>query len=252
MIDWMVLLAGVVHQSLSKRYNVPIKWPSPCVQRLLATTKLYPPQPMTTNETASHVVEPMHLPTHRSLLGEERVVNLLDTAELAKVLQTVTGVCGAMAYSCKVGAAPERAEQIKAIVEGVLARTLEVFSLWVPGSEVGRINQAPRAEPVELSEDMSDVLQAVEKLFAVTKGMYDPACYPLMRYYQKHLTAAMRGFDEMPSGDPQATAIAQYAHWGSFILSKDGRTLTKTHDGRCVLVRTQQKGLSGSACSLLR
>lgn len=179
------------------------------------------------------------------------MVNLLDTAQLAKVLQAVTGVCGAMAYTCKVGAAPERAEQIEAIVEGVLARTLEVFSLWVSGSEVERINKAPRAEPVELSEDMSGVLQAVEKLFAVTKGVYDPACYPLMRYYQKHLTAAMRGLDEMPSGDLQATAIAQYAHWGSFILSKDGRTLTKTHDGRCVLVRAQQQAPSDTACSLL-
>eukprot|EP00952_Eustigmatos_sp_NYUAD-ZCMA_P007064 30110-Eustigmatos_ZCMA.PRE.1 len=30
--------------------------------------------------------------------------------------------------------------------------------------------------------------------------------------------------------DPQAADIAQYAHWGAFILSPDGRRLTKTHE----------------------
>jgi hypothetical protein len=41
----------------------------------------------------------------------------------------------------------------------------------------------------------------------------------------------MRGFDlSSIEKDPQASAIALYAHWGAFILSKDGKTLTKAHD----------------------
>lgn len=45
----------------------------------------------------------------------------------------------------------------------------------------------------------------------------------------------MRGFDiSAIEKDPQASAIALYAHWGAFLLSKDGKTLTKTHDGAFV------------------
>lgn len=168
----------------------------------------------------------MHLPSLASPQG----VDFLGAAELGQILQTATGVRGAMAYTCKVGAAPARAEQIKAIVEGMLAHTEDAFSLWIAGSEVNEINKAPRAKTITLSEDMSGVLLAVQRLVAVTKGVYDPACYPLVRYYKRHLTAAMRGF-EVSSDDPQAAAIAEYGHWGSFILSEDGRTLTKTHDG---------------------
>ena len=47
----------------------------------------------------------------------------------------------------------------------------------------------------------------------------------------RHLTEALRGFDMSSiEKDPQASAIALYAHWGSFILAKDGKTLTKAHD----------------------
>lgn len=114
----------------------------------------------------------------------ERILSM-DAVELAKILQTVTGTRGAMCYTCKVGAPPEEAARVKGIVDGVLARAEQVFSLWVPESEINRINHAPRAEPIELSEDMQAVLQAVQKLFAVTKGVYDPACYPLMKYYKR-------------------------------------------------------------------
>lgn len=45
----------------------------------------------------------------------------------------------------------------------------------------------------------------------------------------------MRGFDMSAiEKDPQASAIALYAHWNAFILSKDGKTLTKSHDGACI------------------
>ena len=117
--------------------------------------------------------------------GPRGRISSMDPAELAKVLQTVTGTRGAMSYTCKVGAPPEDAPRIKGIVDGVLARAEQVFSLWVPDSEINNINKAPRAEPIELSEEMGDVLQAVQKLFAVTKGVYDPACYPLMKYYKR-------------------------------------------------------------------
>ena len=44
----------------------------------------------------------------------------------------------------------------------------------------------------------------------------------------------MRGFDMSAiEKDPQASAIALYAHWNAFILAKDGKTLTKSHDGPC-------------------
>ncbi len=163
-------------------------------------------------------------------------VQSLDEAELAKILQTVTGVRGAMAYTCKVGAPPAEAERAQAVVDGVLARAEQVFSLWVPESEVNSINKAPRAEPIELSADMSGVLLAVHKMFTVSKGVYDPACFPLMKYYKSHLTEAMRGFDMSSiDNDPQASAIALYAHWGAFILSKDGKTLTKSHDGESIM-----------------
>jgi thiamine biosynthesis lipoprotein ApbE len=129
----------------------------------------------------------MQLPTRGRPAGAhtEHALGGLDEAELGKILQTVTGVRGAMLYKCKVGAAPEEAARAKEVVDGVLARAEQVFSLWVPESEVNRINKAPRAEPIELSEDMSGVLMAVQQLFGVTKGVYDPACYPLMRYYKR-------------------------------------------------------------------
>lgn len=132
----------------------------------------------------------MHLPSLKagaaaSSAGRGERVLSMDEAELAKVMQTVTGLRGAMHYTCKVGAAPDQAARVKEIVDGMLAHAEQVFSLWVPESEVNKINKAPRAEPVELSADMAGVLLAVQKLHGVTKGVYDPACYPLWRYFKR-------------------------------------------------------------------
>lgn len=187
---------------------------------------------------ASAVVAPMNLrkpaagPFPASAAGgwNDPALNM-EEGELEKVLQTVTGTRGAMQYIAKVGAPPERLDEIDALVEDVLKRAEQVFSLWIKDSEVNRINQAPRGQAIDLSEDMSVVLLAVDKLYDVTKGVYDPACYPLLQHYKQHLKQSLRGFDVTSvEQDPQAAAIALYAHWGSFILSKDGKTLTKAHD----------------------
>eukprot|EP00624_Nannochloropsis_granulata_P002102 evm.model.NODE_20417_length_10763_cov_21.298616.2 len=150
---------------------------------------------------------------------------------MERVLQTVSGTRGSMHFVAKVVAEPEQANEIQVLVDGVLSRAEQVFSLWVPDSEVNRINKAPRAEPIELSEDMSGVLSAVQKLHGLTKGVYDPACFPLLQHYKQHLKQSLRGFDVSSlDNDPQAAAIAMYANWGAFILAKDGKTLTKAHD----------------------
>ena len=136
-----------------------------------------------------------------------------------------------MSFVAQVGAKPEAKDEIFALVDNALARAEQVFSLWVMESEVNQINRAPRAEPIALSEDMSGVLLAVQKIHSLTKGVYDPACYPLLQYYKSHLKGSLRGFDiSSIENDPQALVISQYAHWGAFILSKDGKTLTKAHE----------------------
>jgi len=178
----------------------------------------------------------------------DRVMSM-DEDELKKVLQTVSGTRGAMHFVAKVVAKPEQTEEIHALVDGVLSRAEQVFSLWVPDSEVNKINQAPRAEPIELSEDMSGVLLAVQKLHGLTKGVYDPACYPLLQHYKQHIKQSLRGFDvSSVDGDPQAAAIAMYSNWGAFILAKDGKTLTKAYDAAGVDLGGIAKGWAIDQC----
>lgn len=201
-----------------------------------------PPSPTMTSlvdgrAAASEVVAPMVLrkPTPGTgaaqAAGRPDPLISMDGDELKKVLQTVSGTRGSMHFVAKVVAKPEQSNDIHVLVDGVLSRAEQVFSLWVPDSEVNRINKAPRAEPIELSEDMSGVLSAVQKLHGLTKGVYDPACFPLLQHYKQHLKQSLRGFDVSSlDNDPQAAAIAMYANWGAFILAKDSKTLTKAHD----------------------
>ena len=146
---------------------------------------------------ASQVVGPMALrkpmpgTSAAPAAGRRDRIRSLDEDELKKVMQTVSGTRGAMHFVAKVVAAPEQAEEIHALVDGVLSRAEQIFSLWVPDSEVNKINHAARAEPIELSEDMSGVLLAVQKLHGLTKGVYDPACYPLLQHYKQHLKQSL-------------------------------------------------------------
>ncbi|MBI3868262.1 MAG: FAD:protein FMN transferase [Verrucomicrobia bacterium] len=85
-------------------------------------------------------------------------------------------------------------------IEGIEAR----LSLYLPSSEIARVNALASSEPVRVSSEVFDLLRRCARLSDLSQGAFDPTIGPLMRCW-----GFMRGGGARP--DPAALATAREA-----------------------------------------
>lgn len=105
---------------------------------------------------------------------------------------------------------------------------LEVFSTWVPDSELNRLNRNSSGQPVPVSPAMLQVLQAALRVHADSDGAFDPSVGPLVNLW---------GFGPVAvsvSPDPAAIAEAR-SRLGASELQVDASASTVSKPARMQL-----------------
>ena len=96
------------------------------------------------------------------------------------------------------------------------------MSVFVPHSEISRINRAEAGEDISLSPQMQTLMQISHDVWKQSGGWFDPAVGKLVELW---------GFGtEKPDHEPSAGKISQvlsYSNFGSLTFSKDFGTLRK-------------------------
>lgn len=79
------------------------------------------------------------------------------------------------------GASRERAEEAVAASMAEVARLESIFSLFLPDSEISRLNRDGRISAPSL--DLRAVLELSRRLHSLTEGLFDPTVQPLWKHY---------------------------------------------------------------------
>ncbi len=75
----------------------------------------------------------------------------------------------------------KKTEGLRGLIQERLDALEEIFSTYLPDSEISRFNKAGLNEEIELSPEMSEVLWFSLKLADVTGGRFDPTVFPLLK-----------------------------------------------------------------------
>lgn len=102
-----------------------------------------------------------------------------------------------------------------------LERINAVFSPWLPGSELARINRLAAREPVAASAEMFDLFRKSDDFFRLTHGAFDPS-----------FAAAGRLYDFRRQQAPDATALAaaqEAVGWQHVVLDSTQQSIQYLH-----------------------
>lgn len=106
--------------------------------------------------------------------------------------------------------------QAQAILNGVAKEAEEVFSHFVPTSEVSSINGKGVGEIHKPSPSMHKVLTSATTVNRLTRGIFDPAILPLAELYK---TATAAGHEVDPD---DAARVAAHSTWSAFKFDAEG------------------------------
>ncbi|WP_424933791.1 FAD:protein FMN transferase [Amaricoccus macauensis] len=87
----------------------------------------------------------------------------------------------------------EDAETLRDAIEAKLAAVNGCMSTWDPDSEISRFNAMQSSEPMEITENMAEVVRAADAIHALSHGKFDITLGPLIDLW---------GFGEPRPGEP--------------------------------------------------
>lgn len=119
--------------------------------------------------------------------------------------------------------------RVKALEREVAKKLVEInqiFSTYIPDSELNRLNDQPPGEPLEVSTELFQVLRMSADIFRKSAGAFDPTVMPLVNMWGFG-PADRRG--EAPA--PEAvTQVLDLIGFDALILDETSRTATRTRD----------------------
>ena len=151
------------------------------------------------------------------------VLVALSGCSQEKTVWKLTGPTMGTAYHITVVDVPpgmDRAE-LKAAVDAELAAVNQEMSTYIPDSELMRVNRAPVAQPVALSENLALVIGQALEIYRQSNGAFDVTVGPLVNVW---------GFGPQPEPETVPTTAeidALRAQIGSNALILDGQQLTR-------------------------
>lgn len=118
-----------------------------------------------------------HLNRRRFLVISAAFSMAATTAQAGEILRWRGRALGAAASMTLTGLSQKQAQPVFRAVEQELVRLENIFSLYVPGSEIVRLNTIGRlANP---SPEMLAVLSLSASLYRATSGAFDPTVQPV-------------------------------------------------------------------------
>ncbi len=86
-------------------------------------------------------------------------------------------------YSVKIVASDLDEQKIEAQIETLLKEVNLVFSTYLEGSEVSKINKHPSSTPLEITPVMKELLNLSEDIYLKSSGYFDPTVGPLVNLW---------------------------------------------------------------------
>lgn len=117
-----------------------------------------------------------------------------------------------------VGADVDAVERLEREVAERLVHINDIFSTYIPDSELNRLNRHPLGEPLKVSDELFEVLAMSMDIFRRSQGGFDPTVMPLVNLW---------GFGPEPSEDQVPPAARIEATMSS--IGMDGLKLDAEH-----------------------
>lgn len=92
----------------------------------------------------------------------------------------ITGETMGTYYSVKINSKNIDKVKIKKLIEQKLKKINDIFSTYIPQSEISRINKLEAGVEFQVSEQMKNVLEVSEDLFKKSDGAFDPTVAPIV------------------------------------------------------------------------
>lgn len=126
--------------------------------------------------------------------------------------------------------------ELRAAIEGALAKVNRQLSNWDPDSEVSRFNARAETAPVSVSPEFAEVMLAAEAVHTASNGRFDTTVGPLIELWG----FGAPGTRAMPSEASVANALERSGH--AEVLEVGATTLRKTHPDAQVYLAAIGKG----------
>lgn len=95
----------------------------------------------------------------------------------------VTGKTMGTTYQVKVVGGDVDVSALKEAIDNRLVELNDVFSTYIPESEISRLNQRQDDEPVQVSEDMRALLRLSKRIYGISGGAFDVTVGPLVNLW---------------------------------------------------------------------
>lgn len=131
------------------------------------------------------------------------------------------------------------ADEVKAAVEATLADVNAKMSNWDPNSEISRFNASDSTKPIEISDELSSVMQAAMDVHQASRGQFDVTLGPLIELWG---FGARTPDSPVPSDAAIANALNVVGQSKVLTLTRDPATLSKTRPETSVYLAAIAKG----------
>lgn len=101
----------------------------------------------------------------------------------------LSGVAMTVPYKILIGHSLSTTEldKIQAIIQSTFHEIDTIFNKWNPDSELSRLNQQQKEDPLLLSPSLYKFLEKTDTLVKMTNGRFDPTVEPLQQIWKKYL-----------------------------------------------------------------
>ncbi|MDP1834860.1 MAG: FAD:protein FMN transferase [Chlamydiales bacterium] len=136
----------------------------------------------------------------------------------------LTGMAMTVPYRVVIGEklSSDKIKTVQNIVSAAFRQVDSLYNQWNPESEISKLNAAAGGVDIPISSEMSHFLNLVDRLVAVTGGLFDPSVEPAVQMWKPYLAAGITPSDE------EVAALRPLVGW-SHIHLKD-KHLTKDSD----------------------
>ncbi len=127
-------------------------------------------------------------------------------------------------------------------VNNLLQNLEQTYSLYLPESEISKVNAGAGLGPVEVSEEVFDVIRRSLELSSKTDGVFDVTIAPLVKLWG--ITSAQ---PKVPSADEISNALS-YIGWEQVTLDEENHTVSLSRPGVSLDLGAIVKGYAAEQC----
>lgn len=144
----------------------------------------------------------------------------------------LSGLAMTIPYRIVIGEklSPEQIQTVQNIVSAAFSQVDNLYNQWNPDSEVSKLNAAAGGIEIPISQEMTHFLDLIDRLVAITGGLFDPSVEPAVQMWKPYLAMGTTPSDE------ELAALRPIVGWSHIhlkdnLFKKDNELVRLNFDG---------------------